>query len=486
MNNIKNIFKTPEFILSALYCIILAPFYIKNYEVPDYFLYHHLKAMNLPAFNGYSTFFINFSTLNLHHNVFVQSFMLILMTSAMFLFLRLHAKINNKILKVSYIIFTFSLGSFWYFYGKIYYDFPFIIFLYAILLNCSFLKEKFNPLLFFLAGFCLSFKPYAIFPLFGLFFLLILYRNNFINYLSKIKSILFSIIAFLAGYVSGNYGFLYDFKGTIKGIQAAELLGMSNPILFFINDNAKIVPWDHCTNYSANTGILNIVVLIAVLFVIPIFIQKKYKYFIFFINIIFSILFVVFLKFFSDGLLFHGFPASIYFISLLIYLFCHEEKSFTKKQSTVILAFCILQFLNNFIFNVPRQATNFIKTNVAYKNLIKNKNEIQNNIIQNLNKEDKIVIIQNFQRYDYKIKMPVLIKNEEKFDIEKKIDNKDYNKIVIIDVDNYFEYEDKVLFASSYMEYPHMQKEELEKFNKKIVFNKDNIKVYIMDKKEIL
>lgn len=470
-----------ELFISFIYFFILLPFYIKSYEVPDYFLYNNFAQMHLPAKDGFSSLFILISNLLIEHSFFIQFLMLTFMTISLYLLLKQNKLINSGILKISYMIFIISLGSFWYFYGKIFYEFPFICLLFGIIVNLTIKKIKYLLLTFFLAGFCLSFKPYAIFILFPYFFILIIYKPKLLNFLIKKIPILFP--SFLAGYLLGNFNILFDFNKTITGIRAYS---SSSDILthLFYNYKNKLL-WDNVINFSFNTGICNIFTSVFILFILPCLIKNKIKIYLLILNVLTAILYLIFIKYFSFGYIWHGFCISLYFISILALTFIYKSKNMNLKIKKIILFVCVIQMINNYIIYLPQEIIKFIKTDIAYKALDKNKEEITKTILKNIGQNDKFGLVYNLQRRDIKTGKYILETAKNFKEVQGQTGNKETNNIIFFtEYENYTRKQKYLplvyLIPSDNNQDKNIQTER-NNFEKdsEIIYNKDNIKVYM-------
>ena len=118
---------------SLAYFCFLKGYYIRGYEVPDYFLYHSFSVENLPARDGFSSLFILISSQLIQNYSLIHYLMLLMMTLSLAIFNFGFFRISRALfLRCIFIAFNFSFGCWWYFYGKIYYEFPFIAFTYSL------------------------------------------------------------------------------------------------------------------------------------------------------------------------------------------------------------------------------------------------------------------------------------------------------------------------------------------------------------------
>lgn len=373
---------------SFAYFYFLQNYYIREYEVPDYFHYYRFSVENLPARDGFSSLFILISSQLIKYYSLIHYLILLGMALALtvfnFGFFRLS---KDFVLRCLFIAFNFSLGCWWYFYGKVYYEFPFIALIYSLIFFFStpflsgnrvlpiYLSIKINYLkagiFFFLIGFCLSWKAHAIFPLAGLLGLIFLQNQSDFK---KIKPhcIYFGLF-FLVGYVAGNFNLVTSFLETIQGIRGYK--SGTNPIRFFFDDHFPV--WDHVNLFSFSSASLHWIPIIFYLFIAPFFLRRFIGVFI--LNFLIFLFFIFFIYKFLSGLTWQGFPFLLYIIPLVAYVLTRSE--FKKKiRVAIFLLMIAIQVCNNFFFYLPRQVAWFKATDLALNSLEKNSPHILNQV----------------------------------------------------------------------------------------------------------
>ena len=461
--------------------MFLLPFYIKSYEVADYFLYNEFAQLHFPAKNGASSLFLLISNIIINHSFLTRLSMLIFMTIGLYLFLKQQKYIENKILKISYIVFILSLGTFWYFYGKIFYEFPFMCLIFGVIFNLTIKKIKYLYLNFFLAGLCLSFKPYSIFLLMSYFLILLCFKPKIFKIIIKKLPIL--SILFVIGYILGNYNLLFDFTNTIKEIRAFPA-GCEVHVHLFYNYKKRLL-WDNVLNFSYNSGICNVITSIFILFILPLFIKNKKKIYLLAVNFLTMSLYLLFIRYFSPGDTWHGFCVSLYLICFLGLISIYHGREFNNKVNKIILLFCLIQTINNFIYYLPTEIVNFIKTDNAYKAFNNDKEEIIETIYKNIEPEDKFAMLYNMQRRDVKTGKYVIETSENFRKIEPQMgDKSNYNIFFLIEYPNYTQKQRELPLTYST---GIIRDEKREIYIKKrinydngaeLIYDKDNIKVY--------
>jgi len=381
-------------VFSILYFLFLKKYYFISYEIPDYFLYYDFGIRNLPARDGFSSLFILIASKLIDSFVLIHCLMLLMMTMSLAIFCFGFFRISKSLLaRFIFIFFIFSMGCWWYFYGKIFYEFPFIAFVYSIIFYCSsrflsgevcllkYLETELNcwKLCFisFLIGFCLSWKMHAIFPLAGLICLICIREQS--NLYALKQKIISWTGAFFAGYVTGNYRLLLSPLETIQGIRGYK--SGSNPVDFFFSDDSIV--WDHVNLLSFNTATLHWIPLICLFFVIPFFANHTKK--LLFLNLLLFFAFIFFIYKFLPGLTWQGFPFSLYFIPLVA-IFLFDGKLQNRFALLFVMAISIVQFFNNFFVYLPQQIQWADATNEAIIGLERNGSVISNDIQDLINK----------------------------------------------------------------------------------------------------
>lgn len=121
-------FISPEVILSTLYFIGMLRFYILDYYVKDFRLYASWPVEGYAAKDGYSSLWIQICALIPLAPRFLTILCLLLLTLTLFLIARgsyylLYSK-DRRLFYFSLLI-IYGASIWYYFYGKIFYDFPF-------------------------------------------------------------------------------------------------------------------------------------------------------------------------------------------------------------------------------------------------------------------------------------------------------------------------------------------------------------------------
>lgn len=344
------------------YILFLINFYSKSYEIPDYYSYYSFSLKELKANDGFSSLFILISNELINYYSLIHFAMLALLALSIFIIILGFFKVVESI--ISRLIFTcyvFSLGFWWYFYGKLFYEFPFISFIFSIIfyLTLPFILDykKFNTdffkshyfkvyIIFLLLGFCLSWKPHALITIICLVFFISKDTN-----LTKEFFLKFSTL-FLIGYLLGNFNLLFYPEETIKGIRGAKSgIAILDIHSYFFDDYKKV--WDHVNLLSFNTAILHWTSVIFFLFVFPFFTNITKKLLIF--NCLIFLFFCFLMYKFLAGLTWQGFTFSLYFIILIAYAIAgaHLKKS---KLIYIIVLLLSIQIHNNFFNYIPLQS----------------------------------------------------------------------------------------------------------------------------------
>lgn len=257
-----------------------------------------------------------------------------------------------------------------------------------------------------MATFCLSWQLYAVFPLYAIFILLLIHNFDFlkknIRYLSinVIARILFFSIL---GYITGHFNFVDQPIETFKGIFLNKT--RSTPISQFFYDGKPI--WDHVNSTSFDEGVILVPFFVFTLLAFP-FLHKNNKVAIFMHNIVYMGLFLIFIRFFSYGYLWHAFPFSLYWIVFIFYTFSNISlESFKKVQYSILLIFIIglsAQFVN-LSFYIKNQLISFCVTEAEIMNLEKYKNVIYDDIYNfslTLEENPRVLITDSLKRKSVK------------------------------------------------------------------------------------
>lgn len=359
-------------ISGIIYFVLLFRFYMIDYNVPDFRLYESFYESKYLAKDGFSTLFIwiaHFAKLYPHR---LTVFCLVLLTFAFVnMLLGVSLLYGDTLFKwLIGISFSMVCGCWYYFYGKIFYDFPFSAYFYSIgfILVIDLLKklesntadEKRVNIEWFIImvvfGFMMTWKPYNIFPVVGLWLLSI---NNkacsdfFWGIVKKPAKFFLTFALFMVGYFVGNYGLLFNPKETMCGIRAYA--ANSDFIDFMFNGKEQI--WDHVNSVSFNQGIITVVSLGLVLFAVPL-ILKKWTYLC--ISFVMFLGYVLYIYECSPGYLWHGLPLGLFIISYAIFMIREIDdgrlSELAKKSAYGVFTIAILyQGFNCFAKYIPKQ-----------------------------------------------------------------------------------------------------------------------------------
>lgn len=376
-------------ILGCAYFWFLQPFYIREYEVPDYFAYYNFWLDRFPAKDGFSSLFLIISSEAIANYTSLHYWMLVLMTGALLITGAALYKLTPILVeRLIILLFLFSMGCWYYFYGKIFYEFPFIAINFAILfylsapllsnndqVRHSFTSNQFTLkccVAFFLAGLCLSWKAHAIFPLVGLLGLILINNQDLLK--TKKLTLIFFLSLFFLGYCLGNFNVFYAPKETLQGIRGYN---SGTSFMRFMFDDTLLV-WDHVNLLSFNTGVMYWFTTIFALFILPFI--TIYKKELVILNLALSSLFVFFIYMFLPGWTWQGFPFSLYLIPLLAFLVTHSRLT---KLVTLAIVFPVvaIQFYGNFLNYIPDQIRWDSATKSAIQSLVANSKEINSQVL---------------------------------------------------------------------------------------------------------
>ena len=366
IENIKDNEKKISLAVTAVFCLayffFMLRFYIIDYNVPDFRLYGSFAEQNFKAKDGFSSLFIWIAGISRIMPKFITISCLLLLTGSIFNFVLFYVRCFFVSLKrFSFVLaLTFSCGCWYYFYGKIFYDFPFSAFSFSLCLwQVSEIivknrngKEYFkNWLTFFaLSGFTLSWKPYNIFMLAGILLCALAKdetRKIVLFQLSNVKKILCAAVAFIFGYIAGNFNLLISPKATIKGIMAYKA---SFPFREFLYSKHRII-WDHVNDLPFCFSIFSITVILLLFVLVPLVSNRK-RY-----AAVFAIMFVflrIFIKRFSPGYAWHGLTFGVFLLVLSLFVFS-ERRGFSKISKVLSVLALAIQLCVTFGFYIPTQ-----------------------------------------------------------------------------------------------------------------------------------
>ena len=381
---------------SFIYFILFKNFYILDYEVPDFFAYSSWWSER--NFNhskdNFSTLFVFISQFSQFYYYEFKIASLLLISFSIFIFNLTSFFLNNLLSKILFIISNFSIGSFYYIYGKLYYEFPFISFFFSIifLLSIYFLfllkNDKIEKkvhffilfLLAFLIGFLISWKSHSIFPLYGLGLLVLLSRTNLILniFLYNFKNFLIFSFFIILGWSIGNFSIFYSIGDTYYGLknvyQIKNIFFEFKKLYWHFFETVSMYNYDHVTTTSFTYGIYNFISLLILLFILPFFTKHKLKFM--FVNISIFFFYSVFIMFFSTGYIWHGFSISLYIIVLIYYYLLEIDKNKNQKYIFSLIIVCVMTQVY-FNYNYIKTSLNQIDiTNIAVEKIEENSEKI--------------------------------------------------------------------------------------------------------------
>jgi len=352
-------------LLILIYCFIVN-FQINDYVVPDYELYYEYGKSDLKVIDGFSPHFLFLSKyLFIYFDYYKYFIPTLFIASLLFYSILLRILIKNRILTFLNLIFQFSLGYYYYFNGKFFYEFPFIIFFFnlsilGIFLSCKYKLSFLQYLFFIVLGYSASWKTHAVFPILGFIFLYLLFlKNNKYNFNLYYISKLF--ICIIIGYLIGLYYFFIHPLDALNGLRGYKA---ESDLFFSLLSNNRYL-WDHVNNYSFNNGILNIISFSILCFYLPLFVIDRYKIIIF--NLLYVSIFFYLSANYTYGFIWQFFPFAMYFPLLLLYISV-QPGIYNKKFSYSLFFLVGFQFINNFLFYIPLE----FKDNILSKKAIFN------------------------------------------------------------------------------------------------------------------
>lgn len=384
-----------EYLFIAIYFFFLLPIYLDSWVVPDFRAYSGFAQTGLTAKDGFSTLFLFIAGLSTITPKLICILCLFLLCLGMISFIYFYNEnIDDKlplIFKNLFIITLFSDGIWYYFYGKIFYEFPFIIGNYGICLVLMskvykdyYKNNKIDYKLYYLLfsiGLCISWKIHSMFLILGTFLIICCndsWRKIVIYIISSISRTLKSILCICSGYILGNYGVLIDFKDTLQGLQAypakSEFLKRLFDMDFIVWDHVNLMPW--------NISTLNILTCIWIGIIIPILI-KKYRYILSTLTIIIIFIFISSNK--TYGFTWQAFPVGAFFLILFLFLLLEINTIGDKHKKILCIGMIIvsgIQMLVTLGFYIPKQIQWYKNTQVAIAKLVENEEEIRRDTIE--------------------------------------------------------------------------------------------------------
>lgn len=397
-------------LFGALYFVLLKPFYVRDYEVPDYFAYYGMGHEKYPAMDGFSSLFIKIASFSLEYYESFHYAMLGLLTGAIviinFAFI---ANCKNTFSRILFLLFSFSMSSWYYFDGKVFYEFPFIAFNFAIVLwllapviaattpskslSASPVTRVFSKTLGFpishsrlllaclFSGLCISWKSHAIFPIFGLFGLILINQSKVLKPLSP-ALIISSALFMCLGYISGNFHLIDETTATLSGIKGYP--GQVEILHYLFNDDRTV--WDHINFFSFNTSVFNVSAAFILLFLCPLFLKDRWH--IIFFNFFITTLFLIIINLMSRGYPWHGFPFSLYLLTFSFYLLINLKQVPRKYIGYAIFVVSLSTQLYKLAFiYLPLQIESYRATELSI-NIIRNQGQLINQLITQIIKEE--------------------------------------------------------------------------------------------------
>jgi hypothetical protein len=378
------IFRLITVLLGAIYFVFLKPFYIRTYEVPDFFAYYDMGHKQYPAMDGFSSLFIKIASYSLQHYEIFHYAMLGFLTGAIVIINFTFISICKKTLpRICFIIFSFSMTSWYYFDGKVFYEFPFIALNFAIVLWLAapliatpsppltqWTKNSFHRftedsdisinhfrilLLCLFSGLCVSWKSHAIFPIFGLLGLIFINQPRVLR--SMLPSLIIYLFFFFIGYLIGNFHLIDQTNNTLAGIKGYS--GQVEIWHYLFNDSRTV--WDHINFFSFNTSVFNVSAAFILLFICPLFMKRGLA--VLSLNIFVTISFLLAIHLRSRGYPWHGFPFSLYILALVFFFLANRPIiSLSLWGYAPFIAALGLQLYSLYIEYLPAQSRSFHAT----------------------------------------------------------------------------------------------------------------------------
>lgn len=441
-------------LLCAGYVSFLLQFYLAQYHVPDFSLYFFVAEGALGKYgafvphDGFSALFLHIAIFSAAHPQAISLLSLVAQGCGIFAVLYWLPKILdlNNFSKYLAAVWLFSCGLMFYFYGKLFYDFPFTLATFGIALyflwrcvQAESVNRSYWLNWFWVAlGLDLSWKPYNIFLVAGFLGLLLcntkirtmlrsirsktdftetaalvlivlglylawkpspylflisgglglLIYNTSSSHLGEwLKWLLYSMV----GYSIGNYPLFSNLPATLQGLRAYP--ASSNPVSFFFTFTPKII-WDQVNPLPFNSSgmLLSSILLLVIITVV----LKLWRYLIV-LSCVMSA-FALFLAVLSPGLPWHGFPLALFLILYFIFLLKKLEViSIARRQKQwlwpSIVVLVGIQFCYNYLWYIPKQIGWQHYTQAAVAVLERNRPHIQQAIAALTKKVDGTVYV---------------------------------------------------------------------------------------------
>lgn len=346
--------------VSCLYIALLLRFYLVRYDVPDYFLYHRFGREGLPAKDGFSSLFVLLATYDTRYPLVYHLVPLFCLGTALFA-LNFAFRPLPWVERTLLLGFSVSSGIWYYFAGKVFYEFPFIALCLSLSVAAVKAGEKrtgrgWPALALCLMGFGLSIKPFALFGVLGLLLLVAVDPRTRNLYGTRYRADwLVGTVCFAIGYLCGNYNLLFRFTETVQGLRGYPAHSNLRTHLF---DDAKLV-WDHVNMASFDSGALNVVSASIILFVLPLLLRNRFYLW---VNLVIATGYAVFIEKFSPGYTWHAFSFCLFIIFALAFMLA-EGASLRGTRLLVFRGFVgvalVLQAYGNFAVYLPKQVAWF-------------------------------------------------------------------------------------------------------------------------------
>lgn len=376
-------------LIAVIYFFSMLKYYQLDYFAPDFRLYAVNAVNGQPAFTGFSSLFMLLAGLGTFIPEALHFFCLALIAVSIYNILAFYDRVfapTNRNFAI-FIAIMMSCCVWYYFYGKLFYEWPFTIYTYSIclmLLGKALINGRAGlntqmPWLLFAAamGLTLSWKPYNIFLVAGLGLLILCNdetRGLFFSRVHSVKSFLSCLVLFAAGYIAGNFNLLLRPQETLGGLLAYP--AKSGLAYFFLTRNS--LAWDHVNLLPFHLAVMSLGTMFLILAVLPI-LAKKFRYLA--VSSFLFLMLCIYIKRFSPGYPWHGFPFGGFIITFAMFLL-HEGFSLRRAAKFVISTALILQFFSAFVVYIPTQAKWHNATQRAIDILEKHENDIYEGTMQ--------------------------------------------------------------------------------------------------------
>lgn len=387
--------------VSCLYVALLLPFYLVRYDVPDYFLYCRFGLEGLPAKDGFSSLFVLLAKYDTRYPLAYHIVPLLCLGAALFS-LNFAFRALPWVERALLLGFSVSSGIWYYFTGKVFYEFPFIALCLSLSAFALAAGERYaagcrwRSIALWLMGFGLSFKPFALFAVLGLLLLVAASQRTRSFYSTRRASEWLAIIAYFSiGYLFGNYNLLLRFNDTIQGLRGYPAQSSLRVHLF---DDTKSV-WDHINLASFHTGALNVVSTGVILFALPLLLRNRFYLL---VNLVIAAGYAIFIEKFSPGYTWHAFSFCLFVIFALAFILAEGA----DLQGARLLVFrglvavaLVLQAYSNFVVYLPKQVAWFDATRTAGEVLERESTQINREILRLADQIDGVFTVKLTYRF---------------------------------------------------------------------------------------